>query len=325
MKTTLKAIGLASVLALSSLSAQAQTTLKFAHPTPESDLQHTLAEFFKKDVEKRSKGELKIDIFPNGQLGTDQQMIDGVRSGIIDIEMSGLNNFTGLLPEAAAFTLPFMFPDRDTAYKVLDGEVGQSVAKKMEEHGLKNLGYPENGYRNISNNRGPVRVPADLDGLRMRVNNSVALNDMFALLGANPQQIQVAELYTALETGVVDAQDHPIGVVLSFKFYEVQDYLSLSQHAYAALNLVMNLEKFNSLPPEQQTIITEAAKAATDMQRELSIEKEEEMLAELEANGMEINRDVDAAAFQEAVKPVWDNFVKENGNELIDQIQAASK
>ncbi|MFD1881273.1 DctP family TRAP transporter solute-binding subunit [Paracoccus pacificus] len=325
MNTFFRATGLAAVLALSALAAQAQTTLKFAHPVPETDLQQKLALEFKRVLEEKTGGEVTVQIFPNGQLGNDQQMIDGTRSGIIDVTLVGLNNYTGLVPQAGAFELPFIFPTREVAYKVLDGAPGQEVAKQMETHGLKLLGYGENGYRNMTNNRGPIRVPADLKGLRMRVNNSKALNDMFELLGANPQQLPVAELYTALETGVVDAQDHPIGVVVSFKFNEVQKYLSLTQHAYSALGLTMNKAKFDALTPEQQTAVTEAAKAAIDLQRGLVKDKEEEMIAGLEAEGMEVNRDVDAAAFQAAIKPVWDNFVTENGDEMLKMIEANAK
>ncbi|NHF72401.1 TRAP transporter substrate-binding protein [Paracoccus xiamenensis] len=317
--------GLAAVMALAGFAAQAQVTLKLAHPVPEADLQQNLAVEFKRVIEEKTGGEVTVQIFPNGQLGNDQQMIDGTRSGIIDVALIGLNNYTGLVPEAGAFELPFIFPTREVAYKVLDGAPGQAVATQMETHGLKLLGYGENGYRNMTNNRGPIRAPADLDGLRMRVNNSKALNDMFEILGANPQQLPVAELYTALETGVVDAQDHPIGVVVSFKFNEVQQYLSLTQHAYSALGLTMNKAKFDGLTPEQQAAITEAAKTAIDLQRGLVQEKEEEMIAGLEAEGMEVNRDVDAAAFQAAIKPVWDNFVAENGDELLNQVLETAK
>lgn len=324
MKSLLKIVGLASTLAVCSTAASA-TTLKLAHAAPESDLQQDMSLFFKKEVESRSNGDIKVNIYPQGQLGNDKQMIDGTRSGILDLSMVGLNNYSGLLPESAAFTLPFMFPSRDTAYKVLDGEVGQEVLKKMEGFGIKGLGYPENGYRNMTNNRGPIKTPTDVDGLRMRVNNSKALNDMFNELKANPQQIPVAELYTALETGVVDAQDHPIGVTLSFKFYEVQKYLSLTQHAYSPLVLTMNMKKFEKLSADEQKIITEVAAEAVKMQRELSIAKEDKMIAELESYGMKVNRDVDGAAFQEVVKPVWNAFIKENGDSMINKIQAASK
>jgi TRAP-type transport system periplasmic protein len=325
MNILMKTIGLTAALTLSAIPALAETVLKLAHAAPETDLQQTMSVYFKEQVEARSSGSVKVNVFPHGQLGNDAQMIDGARSGIIDITISGLNNFTGLIPEAGAFELPFMFPSRDVAYKILDGEIGQGVAAKFEPVSLTLLGFPENGYRNISNNRGPVRTPDDLRGLQMRVNNSKALNDMFALVGANPQQLPVAELYTALETGVVDAQDHPIGIVVSFKFNEVQKYLSLTQHAYSSLAMVMNLDKFEGLSEEERKIIAEVAAEAVAKQRELSLAKEEEMIAALEAEGMTVNRDVDAAAFQAAVKPVWDGFVAENGDALVNAILAASK
>lgn len=320
-----KAFGLASVLALAAMGAQAQTELKLAHAAPETDLQQTLSLFFKEQVEARTNGSVTVTIFPQGQLGNDAAMIDGARSGIIDIAMSGLNNFTGLVPDAGAFELPFMFPSRETAYAVLDGEIGQAISAQFTQHGLKVLGYPENGYRNMTNNRGPIRVPADVAGLNMRVNNSKALNDMFALLGANPTQLPVAELYTALETGVVDAQDHPIGIVLSFKFNEVQKHLSLTQHAYSALALVMNDAKFNGLTAEEQAVITEVAAEAIAMQRKAVQEKEAGMIEELKAAGMEVNTDVDAAAFQAAVMPVWDSFVEANGDGVVSAIMASQQ
>jgi len=325
MKKLFKIVGLAAVVTLAAMPAVAATTLKLAHAAPESHSMHVMSEFFKKQVEARSDGNIKVNLFPNGQLGTDSQMIDGVRSGIVDIEISGLNNFTGLVPDAAAFTLPFMFPTREIAYKVLDGEVGQSVFKNMESFGLKGLGYPENGYRNMSNNRGPIKTPADLAGLRMRVNNSQALNNMFDLLKANPQQIPVAELYTALETGVVDAQDHPIAVVLSFKFYEAQKYLSMTQHAYSPLTMVMNLKKFKGLSAEEQKIIMDVSAEAVDSQRAQIISGEKDMISELEGHGMIVNSDVDGAAFQKAVKPVWTTFIEKNGDVLINAILEASK
>ncbi len=324
MKSLLKITLLASTIAMSS-TAFAATTLKLAHAAPESDLQQDMSLFFKKEVEARSNGEIKVNIYPQGQLGSDKQMIDGTRAGIVDLSMVGLNNYSGLLPESAAFTLPFMFPDRKTAYKVLDGEPGKEVLASFEKHGLKGLGYPENGYRNMTNNKKPIRVPADVKGLQMRVNASKALNDMFNELGANPQQLPVSELYTALETGVVDSQDHPISVTLSFRFDEVQKYLSLTQHAYSPLVLTMNLRKFNKLSDEEQKIIEEVAAEAVAMQRKLSIEKEDQMIAQLEANGMKVNRDVDGAAFQQAIQPVWSAYIKNNGDAMINKIKAAAQ
>lgn len=321
MKPLHTLIGLTSLLVVST-SASAQTTLKLAHAAPESDLQQNLSLMFKQEVEKQSNGDLKVNIYPQGQLGNDKQMIDGTRAGIIDITMVGLNNYSGLIPDAAAFTLPFIFPNRQVAYKALDGKPGQEIFTEMEKFNLKGLGYPESGYRNITNNKHPIRTPDDVKGLQMRVNGSKALNDMFNILDANPQQLPVAELYTALETGVVDSQDHPIGVTLSFKFNEVQKYLSLTQHAYSPLVVTMNLRKFNGLDEKEQKIILDAAKKAVEAQRQMSIEKEDSMIDELSSLGMEVNRDVDSQAFQQAVKPVWDNYIKEHGDHMIKMIEA---
>lgn len=316
-----RTLGLASALALAGMAAQAQT-LRFAHPLPEADMQHQMAVFFAEQVAERTGGAVTVQVFPQGQLGNDAAMIDGTRSGIIDIVLVGLNNFTGLVPEAGVFELPFMFPEREMAYAALDGEVGQAIAGRFTEHGLTVLGFPENGYRHMSNSRGPIRVPGDLAGINMRTNNSRALNDMFALLGANPIQMPVAELYTALETGVVDAQDHPLGVVASFRYDEVQRYLTLTRHAYSAVALMMNTSSFNRLSAENQAIVREVAAEATAMQRQMAAEGEMELAEELVARGMQMNTDVEAAAFQAAVVPVWEAFIAANGDAEVNAIMA---
>jgi len=322
MKFSIAPLAAAVLLASTSLTLAA-TELKFAHAAPETDLQQALAEFFAEEVAKRTDGEVTVKIFPHGQLGNDQQMISGVRSGIIDLEMSGLNNFDGLMPEVGGLLLPYMFTSREHAYKVLDGDVGQAVLAGFENFGMKGLGFPENGYRNITNSRKPIREPEDVKGLKIRTNNSAALNEMFALLGANPQPLPVAELYTALETGVVEAQEHPITITHSFRYDEVQDYLSMTEHSYAMLVIVMNLNKFNSLTPEQQKVIEDVAQEATEYERQLSVEREAGILSDLEERGMEINTDVDKAAFQAAAAPTWDSFRAKFGDEMINKIQAA--
>lgn len=299
------------------------TELVFAHAAPESDVQQDLAEFFAEQVLGRSAGELSVSIFPHGQLGTDQQMITAVRSGIIDIAMTGLNNFDGMMPEVGVLLLPYIFVSRDHAYQVLDGEIGQGFLGGFEELGMKGLGYPETGYRNISNSRAPIRLPEDVVGLAIRTNNSKALNEMFAVLGANPQPIPVAELYVALETGVVDAQEHPIGITHSFRYDEVQKYLSLTEHSYAALVLVMNLATFDSMTESQRQIISEVAAESVDLQRRLSKERDTDILRELGERGMQINADVDKAAFQEASLAVRRNYIDKYGDEIVKKIGAS--
>lgn len=318
--TSLSVTALVAGLAAPTL---AETTLRFGHPTPTSDIQHQMAEFFAAEMNERTDGDIVVQIFPAGQLGSDAQMLDGVRSGSIDIQLAGMNNYTGLVPEAGAFELPFMFPDRDTAYRALDGEVGEYLREEFKEFGLYLLGIPENGFRQMTNNRGPIVEPSDVAGLQMRVNNSQALSDMFTAVGANPTQLDVNELYTALETGVVNAQDHPIPVTLSFRFYEVQDYLSLTNHAYSAVGWMMNLDTFNELSDENRAILLEVAAEAVDYQRNLAIDGETAMLEVLSAD-LKINDNVNTAAFQEASQPAWDRFIESNGSAIIEAILAAS-
>ncbi|KAA5605309.1 DctP family TRAP transporter solute-binding subunit [Roseospira marina] len=313
----------AAVLLASASVSLAATELKFAHAAPDTDLQQALAEHFADEVAKRTDGEVTVKIFPHGQLGNDQQMISGTRSGIVDIVMSGLNNVDGLMPQVGGLLLPYIFTSREHAYKVLDGEVGQSLLADFEDFGMKGLGFPENGYRNITNSRGPIREPEDVRGLNIRTNNSAALNEMFALLGANPQPLPVSELYTALETGVVDAQEHPIPITHSFHYDEVQDYLSMTEHSYSMLFIAMNLKKFNALTPEQQQVIVDVAQEATAYQRQMSIDKEASILADLKERGMEINTDVDKAAFQAAVASTWDSYKAKFGDDMITKILAA--
>lgn len=306
-------------------AAQAQTALRMAHATAETDLVHSFATHFKEELEARTNGEVTVTIFPNGQLGNDAQMLDGVRAGVIDVMVAGSSAAVGIVPEIQVFDLPFMFENSKAAYAALDGTAGAKIMEKLEAQGLKGLAMPESGWRQMTNSKHPIKGPADLDGLRMRVNSSVVLQNTFAALKANPQPLDFSELYTALETGVIDAQDQPLNLLLSGRFYEVQKYLSLTRHSYSPLLSSMNLAKFNSLTEEQQKAVMEAAKAAAATQRQEHADREEKMIAELEGHGVEVTREVDTAAFQAAVKPVWDNFRKSYGDEMIDLIEADKK
>lgn len=303
--------------------AQANTVLKLAHAAPDSDTQQAAAEHFAELVEERTNGEITINIFGNGLLGGDQQMISAVRNGLIDIELSGNPNFTGLEPALGAFDLPYIFANREEAYQVMDGDVGQRALKLLTDKNLKGLAFWEVGFRAMTNSKHPIKTPEDVRGLVMRTNSNESLIEAFSLLGANPVPMPIGELYTALETGTVDAQDHPVGIVWSAGFHEVQDYLSLTNQAYTSLIMVMNQEKFDSLSPEYQQALLSSAREAGDYQRELNIEKEHEILDQMRANGMQIEEEVDTAAFQAVIRPTWDSYIEENGSEWTDAIQEA--
>ncbi|CAM0553634.1 TRAP transporter substrate-binding protein [Vreelandella titanicae] len=323
MKPLIKTSASILIIAGSLSQAQANTVLKLAHAAPESDTQQAAAEHFAELVEERTNGEITVNIFGNGVLGGDQQMISAVRNGLIDIELSGNPNFTGLEPALGAFDLPYIFANREEAYQVLDGEVGQRALDLLDDKNLKGLAFWEVGFRAMTNNTRPIKTPEDVRGLVMRTNSNESLIEAFSLLGANPVPMPIGELYTALETGTVDAQDHPVGIVWSAGFHEVQDYLSLTNQAYTSLIMVMNQEKFDSLSPEYQQALLSSAREAGDYQRELNIEKEQEILDQMRANGMQIEEEVDTAAFQAVIRPTWDSYIEENGSEWTDAIQEA--
>lgn len=297
------------------VGAQAATTFKFASEAPRSDSQFLGGEKFNELLKAKTKGALEVKTYSDSMLGNAQAAITGARGGTIDILVSGSANFNGLEPELGMFDIPFLFKDSDHAYRVLDGEVGQAMLDKLSKVGLKGLAYWDNGWRQISNSRGPVRTPADIKGLKLRTSSSPVQIEAFKLLGANPVPMPVGELYTALEMKTVDAQEHPLGVFVSSKFYEVQKYLSLSQHAYSPLIVAMNKAKFDALPADQQKAVLEAAREAGKYQRQLNATALKEQVELVKKNGVQVIEKIDPAPFAAATKSVRENFISKVGGE----------
>lgn len=300
-------------LAATATCAQAGNTFRFGYETSQTDSQHIAAKKFNEILKEKTQGEITLKLFPDSTLGNAQAMISGVRGGTIDMEMSGSNNFTGLAPVINLLDIPFLFRDTAHAHKVLDGKVGDELLKALEPLGLKGLAYWENGWRDVTNSKGPIKTPADLKGLKIRTNNSAMNIAAFKIFGANPIPMPFAEVYTALETRTIDAQEHPINVVWSAKFYEVQKYLTLTHHAYSPLILVMNKKKFDALTPELQQTLVSAAKEAGNYQRQLVAEDQQKILTGMQADGVEIITDPDREAFRNALgDQVRDMYLKDN-------------
>ncbi len=310
------------VFATSMGVAQAQT-LRFASEAPRSDTQSMAAEKMSELLKAKTNGALDLKIFSDSSLGNAQAAISGVRGGTIDLAVSGSNNFSGLVPLLGIFDIPFMFKDTAHAYRVLDGKIGQDMLDRLEAYGMKGLAFWDNGWRELTNSKHPVRTPADVKGLKVRTTGSPAHIEAFKLLGANPVPMPLAELYTALEMKTVDSQEHPLGVLWSAKLYEVQKHLSLTNHAYSALILVMNKAKFDALPPAQQKALVEAAREAAQVQRKLNNDNMAKVIADVKKAGMQVVEQVDPQPFVEATKPGRDTFTtKFGGADIIKQIDA---
>lgn len=314
----------AALILAPSAYARAANTLNFAHTHPVEDAQHLAAEHFAELVEERSDGELKIRVFPSGQLGSDTALVTSARGGQVDIVLTGNPYYTGLVGELNVLDLPFLFDNYAHAYAVLDGEIGQSLLAKLGEHDLKGLAFWEIGFRNLTNSRHPVKTAADIKGLKLRTTPNPAHIAAFEALGANPTPMPFTELFTALETRTVDGQENPVSLIRSANLYEVQDYLSLTAHAYTAAPLVMNKAKFDGLPPEQQQLLVKAAVDSARFEREELAKRLTGDLDFLEQQGMQIVEEPDRESMKEIVSgPVRATFTEKYGSDLIDAIDAA--
>lgn len=302
--------------------------IRLSHVLPESHATHiALRDAFKKYVEEKSEGRITVELYPNAQLGGDRQAIESVQLGTHEMTCPAAAPLSGFEPKFQVFDLPFLFKSREAAYKALDGELGNKLNEMLVGSGLKNLAYPQNGFRHVSNNRGPIEKPEDLKGLKIRTMENPVHMATFKALGANPTPISFGELYTALQQGTVDAQENPPAIVATSKFYEVQKYYSLTGHVYAAACLLINEDFFASLPEDLQKIVEEGALNFKDEQRRLLNEQDAELLAKLEEEGMEINEltPEQKEKFIEATKSVYDEFKDVIGEDLIELARKANE
>lgn len=324
MKFSRRLLAAAAALACLAPSAfAAKFNLKLGHAVNTTDGQHAAAVKMAELVKQRTNGDVEITIYPANQLGNDAAMINGARGGTIDIVSSGASNYNGIVANTAAMELPFVFRSAQHAYTVLDGPVGTGVLNELAPHGLKGLAYWENGWRAFTNNKRPVTKPEDLKGLKIRSTPNPYHIQAFKLLGMNPSPMAIAELYTALEVGTFDAQEHPINVTWSSKFYEVQKHLTVSNHVYSPLILAMNKAKFDSLPANYQQIVVDAAREAAKYQRELNAGNASKVVAELKKAGMQVVENVDMAPFQKIVsESIAKTFAEKNGAALLQAIEA---
>ena len=310
------------VAAVGSSAYAAKFNLKMGHAVNTTDGQHAAATKLAELVKQRTNGDVEITVFPANQLGNDAAMINGTRGGTIDIVSSGASNFNGIVPNTAAMELPFVFRSAQHAYAVLDGEVGSGVLNELSAHGLKGLAYWENGWRAFTNNKRPVNKPDDLKGLKIRSTPNPYHIQAFKLLGMNPSPMPISELYTALETGTFDAQEHPINVTWSSKFYEVQKHLTVSNHVYSPLVVAMNKAKFDSLPANYQKIVVDAAREAATYQRNLNAQNAGKVISELKKSGMQVIEVVDMAPFQKIVSAeIAKSFGEKSGPALLKAIE----
>lgn len=300
---------LVTFITLVGATEQKTFTLRIAHTHTEKGLYYKGAVKFIELVEARSNGQIKIEHYPNGQLGADRDIQEGVQMGTIEMGLSSspvvvLDDYFKLLDA------PYLFVNREHIAKVLDGPIGEKLAKPLEEEGIKHLGYWENGFRQITNNIRPIYKPEDLKGIKLRTPESPVRMLTFRTYGANPVPMSFTQVFGALQQGVIDGQENPLATIYQASLQEVQKYLSLTGHIYSSVHLLMNKDIFDSMPPELQKILVDAGKEVAVYTRNLGKEADSNLVDKMKAAGIIVNQ-ANVNSFVEASGPVWKKIVED--------------
>lgn len=296
------------------------TEIGVTYTTPESGSTHMGMEKFKELVEEKSDGGVTVELYPNGQLyASERESIEATQAGNIEMTVTASAPVAGFNPHFMVLDLPFLFPTHEVAYEALDGELGQQLLDELPEQGLVGLAYGETGMRQLSNSKQPIEEPEDLAGMKLRTMENEVHIDAFKEYGANASPFAFGELYSALQQNVYDGMENPLNLIDQMKFYEVQDYLTISNHAYTATVGFMNEDVFNDLTEEEQEILKESAKESMDYQRDIARDQDDEGLEVIKEN-MEVIElsDEQKDDFKEASESVYTKYEDQIGKELID-------
>lgn len=273
-------------------------------------------------VEKETNGSIKVEVYPDGQLGGDIAVFEGLKMGSIQGTTMSTGPIGSFAPKFNVFDLPFLFNDRETAYEVLDGDIGKEILKELDGTGVIGLNYWENGFRHLTNSVREVKTAADVEGLKIRTLENDLHIDIWKTLGANPVPMAFTELFTALEQRVVDGQENPVGNVVGNKMFEVQKYLTQTGHVYNASPFLISEKFWETLSDEEKDIITKAADEAMKYQRELNTQEDEDMFKQLEEEGMVITElsNEDKQTFIDKLQPLYEKYKEDFGEELVNQL-----
>ena len=333
MKRPLLAILTAAMLCspLAILTAHADDVrsrmIRFGYGLNENSNQGRAAKLFAEEVAKASDGKLKVRTFGAASLGSDDQMQSALIGGAQEMMVGSTATLVGITKEMAVWDTPFLFSSAEQADAVLDGPVGRQVMDKLEEKGLVGLVYWENGFRNLTNNTRPISKLEDFSGVKLRVMTNPVFLETFKLMGANAVPLPFSELFTALETKAVDGQENPFNTILSSKFYEVQKYLTVTNHVYSPWIVTVSKRWWDGLSQTEQNILLEAAKKARDFERKDTREEAARALAELKDKGMQINEvePTEVQRMREQAAPAIQKVVDTVGQQLFDQVQTEAE
>jgi C4-dicarboxylate-binding protein DctP len=266
-------------------SAQQPIVIKFSHVVAVDTPKGKGAEYFKRLAEERTKGRVKVEVYPNSTLFKDGEEMEALQLGSVQMLAPSLAKFGPLgVREFEVFDLPYIFDNYDELHKVTSGPVGQALFKKLESKGIVGLAYWDNGFKDMSANK-PLKVPADYKGLKMRIQSSKVLGDEMKALGAIPQVMAFSEVYQALQTGVVNGTENPPSNFYTQKMHEVQKYLALTDHGYLGYAVIVNRKFWDGLPPDIRTTLEGAMKDATKYANDIAKKENDDALEAVKKSG----------------------------------------
>lgn len=303
---------------------KAEFVFKVAYGQPTSNPRHIAAEMFAKWINEKSNGRIKFELYPAEVLGTDKQMTEATAMGTMDMTITASGVMAAYEPKLAVTELPFLFSSTEKVGKLLDGPIGDELAKDLPNKGLRILAYWENGLRQITNNKRPIEKVEDLKGLKIRAPENKMTIDIFKTLGASPAPLAFPEVYLALSQNVFDGQENPIANIDSAKLYEVQKYISITNHKYEMYPFVVSEMVWKKIPADLQMLLKEGAVKFAQEHRRLVAELEDKQLAGFEAKGMKVSRP-NMKPFQEATKSIYKDWEKVFGKDLMDRVIEAVK
>ena len=320
---SIAALALGAALALTALPAMAQSvTLRSADIHPDGYPTVVAVQYLGQLMDERTGGRIKIQVFNNAQLGAEKDTIEQTRFGVIDLNRVNSAPFNNLVPETQVLGLPFLFRSVDHMHKVVDGPIGDEILAAFEPHGLVGLAFYDSGARSFYTTKTPIKTIEDMKGLKIRVQQSDLWIAMLQAFGANPTPMSYGEVYSALETGVVDGAENNWPSYESSRHFEVAKHITLTEHSLTPEVLVISKLSWDKLAPADQALLRQAAKDSVVKMRELWVAREKESEAKVRAGGGEIIT-VDKAPFVAAMTPVYARFVTDDKTKsLVERIRA---
>lgn len=322
MRRTILKIALVASACVVMPLALADAPAKFGYGAAEDHPQGLGAKRFAELVKAKTGGHVTVNTYGSGKLGSDPAMQSSAQGGTLEMMVGPTSNLVGAVKEFAIFDLPYLVTGYKEADALLDGPVGQTLLAKLDAIGLVGLAYWENGFRSLTNSKHPVTKLEDMAGLKVRVIQNPVFIETFKTLGANPVPMPFTELYGALESRAVDAQENPVGLIDASKFYEVQRYLSMTAHVYSPFIVVASKRWWDKLSVADRKAVKDAAVEAGQYERQMQREQSVKLIASLKSKGMQINElsPAELQRMRSAVKPVITKFSRDIGVDLLQQV-----